>query len=65
MRSRVYHQGRYAAQQEMCLHHFHQLLSTAMQPHLAAWDAQRGHAVPNANGNSSTKGGHARQEVSR
>ncbi len=26
MRSQVYRQGRYAAQQEMCLHHFHQLL---------------------------------------
>jgi len=42
MRSQVYHQGRYAAQQEMCLHHFHRLLAGAMRPHLESWDAERG-----------------------
>jgi choline monooxygenase len=41
MRSQVYRQGRYAAQQEMCLHHFHQLLAAQMRPHLEAWDAER------------------------
>ena len=45
MRSGVYRQGRYAAQQEMCLHHFHQLLTTHMQPHLAAWEAEHGGTV--------------------
>ena len=45
MRSRVYRQGRYAAEQEMCLHHFHQLLTTHMQPHLAAWEAEHAGTV--------------------
>jgi choline monooxygenase len=36
MRSSVYHQGRYSANQESCLHHFHQLLTTHMAPHLGA-----------------------------
>ena len=26
----------------MCLHHFHQLLTAAMRPHLETWDTQRG-----------------------
>ncbi|MEA2318533.1 MAG: choline monooxygenase [Solirubrobacteraceae bacterium] len=34
MRSSEYRQGRYNANQEMCLHHFHQLLSRHMAPHL-------------------------------
>jgi choline monooxygenase len=34
MRSSVYSQGRYAAQQEMCLHHFHRLLVDQMEPEL-------------------------------
>ncbi len=45
MRSGVYRQGRYAAEQEMCLHHFHQLLTTHMQPHLAAWEAEHAGTV--------------------
>jgi choline monooxygenase len=35
MRSSVYHQGRYSANQEMCLHHFHKLITEHMAPHLA------------------------------
>jgi choline monooxygenase len=45
MRSSVYHQGRYSADQESCLHHFHQLLTTHMAPHLgtpAAAEAANG-----------------------
>ncbi|MEA2245924.1 MAG: choline monooxygenase [Solirubrobacteraceae bacterium] len=34
MRSSTYRQGRYNANQEMCLHHFHQLLSRHMSPYL-------------------------------
>ena len=41
MRSSVYRQGRYAAQQEMCLHHFHQLLTDYMKPHLEQWERDR------------------------
>ncbi len=40
MRSGVYHQGRYAAEQEMCLHHSHQLLTDYMRPHLEEWQAK-------------------------
>jgi choline monooxygenase len=36
MRSSVYHQGRYSAEQEKCLHHFHRLATSYMEPHLAA-----------------------------
>lgn len=36
MRSSVYHQGRYSAEQEKCLHHFHRLATAYMEPHLAA-----------------------------
>ena len=50
MRSQVYRQGRYAAEQEICLHHFHTLLATRMAPHLDAWDAQHGHIASNGNG---------------
>jgi hypothetical protein len=54
MRSRVYHQGRYAAEQEMCLHHFHRLLAGTMERHLDAWDAQhdrdRVDGIGNGNG---------------
>ena len=39
--------GAYTADQEMCLHHFHRLLHRHMQPHLAAWDAER---APGMNG---------------
>ena len=42
MRSQVYRQGRYAAEQEMCLHHFHQLLTDADAAAPGAWDAQHG-----------------------
>ncbi|MDX6377620.1 MAG: hypothetical protein QOE98_1923 [Gaiellaceae bacterium] len=67
MRSQVYRQGRYAAEQEMCLHHFHQLLVKAMQPHLAAWDVERDHAGRNGNGNgtASPNGRTARHEATR
>jgi choline monooxygenase len=41
MRSSVYHRGRYAATQEICLHHFHSLLTERMRPHLEAWEAER------------------------
>jgi choline monooxygenase len=34
MRSSVYRQGRYSAQQERCLHHFHQLLTRHMAPYV-------------------------------
>jgi choline monooxygenase len=34
MRSSVYHQGRYSAEQEMCLHHFHRLLAEYMEPEM-------------------------------
>jgi choline monooxygenase len=61
MRSSVYRQGRYAAQQEMCLHHFHQLLSGQMRPHLEAWQSEHGlgngHHAANghANGNGTAE----------
>lgn len=48
MRSSVYHQGRYAAEQEMCLHHFHRLATSYMNPHLGAatnGHVQNGHAA--------------------
>lgn len=32
LRSRLYQQGRYSATNEMCLHHFHRLLSERIQP---------------------------------
>ena len=53
MRSSVYRQGRYSAEQEVCLHHFHQLLTNHMRPHLAEWEQRRadGHAMANGNGN--------------
>ncbi len=36
MHSSVYSQGRYSANQEMCLHHFHRMLVERMKPHLSA-----------------------------
>ncbi len=61
MRSGVYRQGRYAAEQEMCLHHFHQLLTDHMRPHLKEWQAK--HEPPdftpihsNHNGDASRNG---------
>jgi choline monooxygenase len=62
MRSQVYHQGRYAAQQEMCLHHFHRLLVSAMRPHLESWDAHGGRVAPHPNGNGN---GRLPQEAAR
>jgi choline monooxygenase len=57
MRSSVYRQGRYAARQEMCLHHFHQLLSRQLRPHLEEWEAERaGHGNGHANGNGQAGG---------
>lgn len=47
MRSSVYSQGRYAARQEMCLHHFHRLLVEHMEPELRP--------VAGANGNRSSR----------
>lgn len=44
MRSSVYRQGRYSANQEMCLHHFHRLITEHMAPHLAS---ANGHAATN------------------
>ena len=44
MRSSVYHQGRYSANQERCLHHFHGLVSAHMRPHLGAEAAGAGDA---------------------
>jgi phenylpropionate dioxygenase-like ring-hydroxylating dioxygenase large terminal subunit len=35
MRSSVYHQGRYSAEQGKCLHHLHRLTTAYMEPHLA------------------------------
>jgi len=61
MRSRVYRQGRYAANQEMCLHHFHAMLTGAMRPHLAAWDAE--HGAANGNGHANGNGTAPRAEV--
>jgi choline monooxygenase len=46
MRSSVYRQGRYNANQEMCLHHFHKLLNRHMAPYLSG--RAGGH---NGNGN--------------
>ena len=61
MRSSVYRQGRYAATQEMCLHHFHQLLTDYMAPHLDAWDAARAGHTANGNGNGNgNDNGHAK-----
>jgi choline monooxygenase len=56
MRSSVYRQGRYNADQEVCLHHFHRLLHQHMQPHLSAWETERmlganGHMNGHGNGN--------------
>ena len=58
MRSSVYRQGRYAATQEMCLHHFHRLLTERMRPHLEAWEAERAAPVhANGNGNGHVAAG--------
>lgn len=35
MRSSAYSQGRYAAQQEECLYHFHRLLTERLDPHIS------------------------------
>jgi choline monooxygenase len=62
MQSSVYHRGRYAATQEMCLHHFHRLLTDHLRPHLQAWEAEhRGPANgavrhPNGNGHAAVPG---------
>ena len=56
MRSQVYRQGRYAAEQEICLHHFHTLLATRMAPHLDAWDAQHGRVASNGKANGTQAG---------
>jgi hypothetical protein len=50
MRSSVYLQGRYSANQEKCLHHFHRLITDHMRPHVEAASANgsgNGH-VPSA-----------------
>jgi phenylpropionate dioxygenase-like ring-hydroxylating dioxygenase large terminal subunit len=60
MRSSVYHRGRYAATQEMCLHHFHRLLTSHMRPHLEAWEAE--HRGP-ANGAVVHGNGHGHAAV--
>ena len=66
MQSSVYHRGRYAATQEMCLHHFHRLLTSHLRPHLEAWQAEhRGPANGaaahgNGNGRASAVPGSAR-----
>jgi len=62
MRSSVYRQGRYNADQEVCLHHFHRLLHRHMQPHLAAWDAER---APGMNGYLNGNGNGVAAEVHR
>jgi choline monooxygenase len=49
MRSGVYRQGRYAAEQEMCLHHFHRLLVEHMEPVVE-------HATASANGQVARNG---------
>lgn len=59
MRSSVYRQGRYNADQEICLHHFHRLLHHHMQPHLLEWQAAHAHT----NGSSNGHGRHAPTEV--
>ncbi|MDX6592537.1 MAG: choline monooxygenase [Gaiellales bacterium] len=56
MRSSVYHQGRYNADQEICLHHFHQLLSRHMQPHLRAWQTEHAHTNGSGNGHRAHTG---------
>jgi len=60
MQSSVYHRGRYAATQEMCLHHFHRLLTSHMRPHLEAWEAE--HRGP-ANGAVVHGNGHGHAAV--
>ncbi|CAA9535039.1 MAG: hypothetical protein AVDCRST_MAG79-1278 [uncultured Thermoleophilia bacterium] len=65
MRSSVYRQGRYNADEEMCLHHFHQLLTSQMRPHLEHWEEQhgrRGAGSPNGNGHAD---GHGRPAAFR
>jgi len=57
MRSSVYRQGRYNAEQEICLHHFHQLLSGHMRPHLEAYAAGHASANGSSNGHASPLGG--------
>jgi hypothetical protein len=52
----VYRQGRYAAGQEICLHHFHTLLARTMAPHLDMWDAQHGRGATDGNGNGTHAG---------
>jgi choline monooxygenase len=54
MRSSVYSQGRYAAQQEMCLHHFHRLLVEQMEPEIEK--------VYGASGNGRVNGARPRAE---
>jgi choline monooxygenase len=50
MRSSVYRQGRYNADSEACLHHFHALYAERMAPWLSGAPATNGH-VAHANGN--------------
>jgi Ring hydroxylating alpha subunit (catalytic domain)/Semialdehyde dehydrogenase, NAD binding domain len=50
MRSSVYSQGRYNADSEACLHHFHRLYSERMAPWLGGAPEANGHAA-HANGN--------------
>lgn len=56
MRSSVYSQGRYAAQQEMCLHHFHQLITAHMAPHLGGGANGRGNGASAARSAAAIKG---------
>ena len=57
MRSQVYRQGRYAAEQEMCLHHFHPLLATTMAPH--SRPGMRSTGAPRRNSATRARGGGA------
>jgi phenylpropionate dioxygenase-like ring-hydroxylating dioxygenase large terminal subunit len=57
MRSSAYHQGRYNADQEKCLHHFHRLVSEHMRPHLGGTAAGGGANGHGRNGHGAAAGG--------
>jgi choline monooxygenase len=52
MRSSVYLQGRYSANQEKCLHHFHRMITDHMAPHVAAGAGENGHGNGRARASS-------------
>jgi choline monooxygenase len=56
MRSSAYHQGRYNADQEKCLHHFHRLVTGHMAPHLGGASAGGGQNGHGRNGHGAAAG---------